>query len=66
MRDEFYTPELANREKREALGEEDDAIGRAKCIIESVRSEKPESRLPADIRAKIIESLPELRVPAIK
>jgi trimethylamine:corrinoid methyltransferase-like protein len=61
MRDEFFVPKLANREKREAMAPSDDAMARARTIVQQVRSAPPTSRLPANVREQILDMYPEIR-----
>ena len=61
MRSEFFMPTLANREKREALRAGDDALGRARTFLRDIRSRRPESRLDAAARTKILSEFPEVR-----
>ncbi len=64
MRDEFYMPRLANREKREAFDPGDDAVARAQAFVREVRQRPPESRLTDDVRRRILETYPTIRTPA--
>jgi trimethylamine--corrinoid protein Co-methyltransferase len=61
MRDEFFVPRLASRDKREAMRPGSGALSRAKAFVKEVREAAPESRLPADVRRRILESFPEIR-----
>ena len=61
MRDEFFVPQLANRDKRELMAASDDAMARAKAVVQEIRSSPPASRLPADLRGQILEAYPEIR-----
>jgi trimethylamine--corrinoid protein Co-methyltransferase len=61
MRGEFFVPRLANREKREGSSTDDHATARAAKVVEDIRSSACESRLPADVRAQILRSFPEIR-----
>jgi len=63
MRQEFYQPRLANREKREALKEDDDALARAKAFVSEVRDSEPESTLEPEIREQILGAFEEIQVP---
>jgi trimethylamine--corrinoid protein Co-methyltransferase len=60
MRDEFFFPKLANRDKREAQAPDSDAISRAKAFIKEIRDRKPESKLEPAVRKKILEEFPEI------
>ena len=63
MRQEFYQPRLANREKREALEEDDDALARAKAFVSEVRDSEPKSTLAPETRENILNRFPEIRTP---
>ena len=60
MRSEFFFPKLANRARREAYDPNDTAIDRARSFVDEIRKSKPESRLPADVREKIVGMFPEI------
>ncbi len=60
MRGEFFFPEIANREKRAMYRPEDSALARARARVAEVRSAERESRLDASVRAKILETFPEI------
>ena len=62
MRDEFFMPKLANRSLRDSMQPNDDALTRAQGFVEGIRATRPESRLAPDVRAQILELLPEIRV----
>ncbi|MBN1557839.1 MAG: trimethylamine methyltransferase family protein [Lentisphaerae bacterium] len=61
MRGEFFMPGLANRDKRESVGPEDTAAGRAARRVRELRGAAPESRLAPDLRADILKTFPEIR-----
>jgi len=61
MRQEFFFPRLANREKREALQPDSDALSRAKAFVREVRESVPESRLSPSIRRQILAAFPETK-----
>ena len=63
MRQEFFVPELANRQKRESMSPDDNALARAKVLVEEIRSSPRVSRLPADLREEVLQSFPEIRSP---
>jgi trimethylamine--corrinoid protein Co-methyltransferase len=63
MRDEFFVPRLANRQKREALEPGEDALSRARAFVQEVRGRPHESRLDGDVRRRILEALPEISRP---
>jgi len=60
MREEFFVPELANRQKRESASPGDNALARAKMRVEQIRSSTASSKLAADLRARVLESFPEI------
>jgi trimethylamine--corrinoid protein Co-methyltransferase len=60
MREEFFFPTLANRTKRAIYDPEDNTLARAKAVVDEIRSAEPESRLDAELRAKILEDFPEI------
>ncbi len=66
MRGEFFVPQLANREKRESMASSDDAMARAKAVVREIRSMRPESRLPANVREQILELYPEIRCQRVR
>jgi len=59
MRDEFFMPQLANREKRESLNDQSDALSRAKNFVQTLRKSS-KSCLPIAIRQEILKSFPEI------
>ena len=63
MRGEFFVPRLANRDKREAMQWDDDALGRARGFVQAVRESGPSSCLEAGVREQILEAFPEIRRP---
>jgi trimethylamine--corrinoid protein Co-methyltransferase len=60
MRDEFFVPKLANRDRRESMATSDDAKSRAKKIAQEIRSSSPASKLPANIRKRILDAYSEI------
>ena len=60
MRQEFFMPDLANREKRESDDADDDALTRAKRLLHNIRSERPENRLDDGIRDRVLQRFPEI------
>jgi trimethylamine---corrinoid protein Co-methyltransferase len=60
MRDEFYMPKLANRDKRETQQAGDDALSRAAALVAEVRGQPAGSRLAPDLRATILEDFPHI------
>ncbi len=63
MRGEFFVPELANRQKRGSMSPGDNALARAKVLVKEIRSSPRSSRLPVDLRERILQSFPEIRSP---
>jgi len=63
MRKEFFVPELANRQKRGSMSPGDNALVRAKVLVKEISSSPRVSRLPADLRERILQSFPEIRLP---
>lgn len=61
MREEFFVPELANRNKRESWSPDDDALSRAKAKVEAIRNATPESMLPDELREELLETFPQIR-----
>ena len=61
MRKEFFVPQLANREKREALEPDTDALSRAKAFVQTIRQEDRESQLPPIVREQILTAFPEIK-----
>jgi hypothetical protein len=48
------------RDKRETMEPESDALSRAKAFVQTVRSSEAQSRLPTDLRGRILERYPEI------
>jgi trimethylamine--corrinoid protein Co-methyltransferase len=63
MRDEFYVPRLANRRKRGATSPDESALARAKALVKQIKSSARSSRLPAELREKVLRSFPQIRLP---
>jgi trimethylamine--corrinoid protein Co-methyltransferase len=63
MRDEFFMPKLANREKRENYKVEENVLNRAKDYVKRIRSEDPESKIPDDCRAELLKRYEEIQLP---
>ncbi|MHC4250089.1 MAG: trimethylamine methyltransferase family protein [Planctomycetota bacterium] len=61
MRSEFFTPTLANRDKRESMEPGSDALSRAKAYVRGVRERSRESCLAPDVREKVLAAHPEIR-----
>ena len=60
MRSEFFVPRLANRQKREAMTPDSDALGRAKGFVQSVRACQPKPCLDAELGERILREFPEI------
>jgi trimethylamine--corrinoid protein Co-methyltransferase len=60
MRSEFFDPKLANRDKRGAMQPRDDAVARARQIVDEIRTSQPESCLPAAVRDRILQEFPAI------
>ncbi len=60
MRSEFFTPRLANRDKRGSMSANDDALARAKSVVDQLRKAPLQSRLPADVRSAVLKAFPEI------
>lgn len=60
MRDEFFTPSLANRDKREGLRPQSDALSRARAFVQKVRAGNRKSHLESSVRQAILEKFPEI------
>jgi trimethylamine---corrinoid protein Co-methyltransferase len=60
MRQEFFVPSLANRHKRGSMSPGDNVLARAKLLVDEIRSSPRVSRLPADLRERILQSFPQL------
>jgi trimethylamine--corrinoid protein Co-methyltransferase len=66
MRGEFYVPQLANRQKRESMSDDADALSRARTMVADLRAELPSSRLPQDRRDAVLRRFPEIVTPGSK
>ncbi len=61
MRDEFFEPRLANRQKRNGPKPDGTALFRAKSFIRKVRNGDAKRLLPTETRERILKSFPEIR-----
>jgi trimethylamine--corrinoid protein Co-methyltransferase len=61
MRGEFFAPQLANRQKRESMTQGDDSLLRAKQRVQQIRSTPSASRLPDDVRKRVLDAFPEIQ-----
>ncbi|MBN2294622.1 MAG: trimethylamine methyltransferase family protein [Pirellulales bacterium] len=62
MRQEFFTPQLANREKRNSMEEDDDALSRAERMVETIRTSEIAGCLPKELRRQILQKYPMIQV----
>lgn len=62
MRDEFFEPAISNREKREAGYQGGDALHQAREFAQSLIREKAEPLLVPEVRRRVLEAFPEIRV----
>jgi trimethylamine--corrinoid protein Co-methyltransferase len=60
MREEFFMPRLANRDKRAQMQADDEALDRAKRFVSELRQAEAKSCLPADVRKQALEQFPEI------
>jgi len=63
LQDEFFVPRLANRQKREELKPNSDALSRAKAVVQEVFGSNDRSCLGSRIREQILEAFPEIVEP---
>lgn len=63
MRGEFFSPRLADRDKRESREPGSDALARARSFVQQVRQAKHESRLPLHARREILKGFSGIRLP---
>lgn len=61
MREEFFEPDLANRQKREQMETGDRALARAHRFVEEVRNVSHESCIGQDMQACILERFPGIK-----
>jgi len=62
MRDEFFVPRLANRDKRESMEPDSDALSRAKAFVRHMREGEHESKLEASVRERVLAAFPEIKL----
>ncbi|NQT94467.1 MAG: trimethylamine methyltransferase family protein [Lentisphaerae bacterium] len=60
MRGEFYMPDLANRQKREADPGLEDAVSRARRFVRKVRNSRQKACLDQSVRRRICRRFPEI------
>ena len=61
MYNEFFVPKLANRDKRQTMPQDDDALTRARFIVEHLRKTPSPGCLPVNIKNKILKKFPQIR-----
>lgn len=61
MRQEFFRPGLANREHRENMQPDSDALARARAFVQQVRDAERESCLPDAVRGQVLQAFPEIK-----
>ncbi len=61
MHDEFFMPQLANREKRESLTPDSDALSRAAAKVRDLRRNPADSRLTPQIRETLLSDFPNIQ-----
>ncbi len=61
MREEFFTPRLANRRKREDFSPQDDAMARARDFVSQIRESSGQDKLPGDMREKLLTKFAQIR-----
>lgn len=65
MRQEFFTPQLANRDKRTSLKANDTALARARQVVQEVCAAEGANCLPEELRRQILEEYPAIRQVAL-
>ncbi len=60
MRDEFFVPALAGREKREQNPDVDVAMQRARAFVQELRARPAETRLDPRVRQEALKSFPNI------
>ncbi len=60
MRNEFFMPRLANREKRDQMQPGSDALSRAKKYVKEIIESSRESCLDSQVRQEILGEFPEI------
>jgi trimethylamine--corrinoid protein Co-methyltransferase len=61
MHDEFFMPKLANRDKRDMMAADDDALSRARAFVAELRQRPAASKLAAAARQRILDAMPAIR-----
>jgi trimethylamine--corrinoid protein Co-methyltransferase len=62
MRSEFFVPQLANRDKRETARPDNDALSKAKALVEYLRASPGKGHLSPQARKYILHTFPEIRM----
>jgi trimethylamine--corrinoid protein Co-methyltransferase len=60
MRDEFFQPRLANRDKREEIQASSGALAKAKAFVRAIRQSKSDCHLKPGVRQEILAAFPEI------
>lgn len=63
MHTEYFQPQLANRDRRDATHANDDALTRAKTYVQTLRQSTPESKLEHETRDRILATFPHIAQP---
>jgi trimethylamine--corrinoid protein Co-methyltransferase len=58
MREEFFVPKLSNRDKRDVMAPESDALSRARDFVAAVRGDLPQGMLPETVRDALLNRFP--------
>ncbi len=61
MREEFYMPSLANRDRRETQSAGDDALSRARKTVEAIRDTPFQSCLSSAVRSGLLDAFPHIQ-----
>lgn len=64
MHDEYFQPRLANRDRRDAAHSGEDALSRAQAYVRSIRQTAAVSMLDPAVRARILQTFPQIVQPA--
>ncbi len=62
MHDEFFMPDLANREKRDSMTPDSDALSRAAAVVARLRRTPAAGRLAPDIRQTLLQTFPNINI----
>ncbi len=60
MREEFFMPQLANRDKRAQMQPDDEAIGRARRFVKEMRDSEARPLLDENTRKQAMKEFPEI------